>query len=197
MTIEPGVLYGIMTATWSLKEAAYYVHNLDPTLSDVEIQPTSTSLPSVTYYWLQKELNKRLLQPVSDDGDKDPRFSPGTIMRHLENNKKHFDKSVLNAYNNHGVSPGPTASNTKAKFKYQKAAKLIHDQYSSLPKTQVAELLTQLPAHMGDNSLSLVAQKTIQSYLVPCWTGKEGRPPNNKKIKPNIDWSALVKKLIG
>ena len=196
MTIDPAVLHGIMMASWSLKEAAYYVHNLDPTCPDVEIQPRSTSLPSKTYFWLEKELSKGRIHPVIDDGDEEPRFSPGTIMRHLDDKEKYFHKPVLNAYNNHGVSPGPSAANTKAKYIYMKAAKLIHAQYPSLPKTQVAKLLKQLPARMGDKSLPPYKAATIRKYLSTLdWPSKGGRPPKSEKIEPHIDWAALVKEL--
>ena len=197
MTVEPAVLYGIMMSTWSLREAAYYVHNLDPVTSNIKISPKSGSRPSKTYFWLKKELDWRRIKPVVVDSDREKRFSPGTIMRHLEAKGQGFQKAVLNAYLKHGAMPGPSDVNKIAKIIYIKAALAIREQHPKIRKAQAAKLLTQLPAHMGDKSLPSFSEVTIRKYLnIREWPGKPGRPPKGEGVLPDIDWASIVKKLI-
>lgn len=200
MTIEPAVLSGIMMSTWSLREAAYYVHNLDSTVPGVLISPKSRSRPSKTYFWLKKELDRGRIRPVVVDDEGKQRFSPGTIMRHLDEMGQGFHKPVLKAYLKHGVLTGPTDANKDAKFTYQRAAVAIRERHPKVRKAQVAELLTQLPQHMGDigdKSLPGFSAVTIRKHLnISEWPGKPGRPPKGEDQLPKIDWSAIVKKLI-
>ena len=79
MSLRPGVLNGIMMATWSLCEAAYYVHNLDPLESKRALDPKSIFPPAKTYFWLIKEYRNERLQSVFDDSG-NPRFTPGTLI---------------------------------------------------------------------------------------------------------------------
>ena len=197
MTIEPAVLYGAMMSTWSLSEAAHYVHNLDPATSVEQLLPRSTSHASKTFYWLKKELDRGRIRPVVDEGDGEPRFIPGTIMRHLEDMKHGFHKPVLKAYLNHGVTTGPSDANKEAKFLYRKAATAIREQYPQIRKAQVAGLLTELPVHLKDGmTLPSFSAVTIRKHLKGLWTGVNGRPRKGEEDLPKLDWATIVKKLI-
>ena len=181
-------------ATWSLREAACYVHNVDPDDREKDILPRSTFPPAQTYYWLKKEFEKHRLHKVEDDAD-GPRFSPGTLMRHLNDKGKRFNKCVFSAYNNHGDSTGPSDKNTKTFYAYRRASKRIHDLYPHLRKSQVALLLTDLPVHFEKWSLPRRRPITIQKYFDPRWKDSSGRPKKTESDLPQIDWPELVKNL--
>ena len=190
MSLRPGVLNGIMMATWSLCEAAYYVHNLDPLESKRALDPKSRYPPAKTYFWLIKEYRRGRLPNVVDDLA-NPRFTPGTLMRCLNDNDKPFNRSVLSAYMKHGDGTGPSSKNKNAKFLYKKAATEIRALYPDLRKGQIVTLLTELPVHY-DSELPLIYQPiTIRKYINDLWKGDPGRPKKLNRICRRLTGQSL------
>jgi len=196
MTLKPAVLIGTMMSTWSLFEAACYVHNLDPQTIKKSLSEKSTARHAKTYYWLVKEFDRQRIYAVPNVGDDEAQFIPGTIMRHMIEKGKAFHRPVNDAYLKDGVTTGPSAMNAEAKRVYRYAAAIIKRQHPAIRKTQVARLLVDLPSHMADRSLPGYGEMAIRRYLKDMWPAQPGRPKKGEDVLPKIDWPALVKQLI-
>lgn len=196
MTLKPAVLTGTMMSTWSLFEAACYVHNLDPQTIEKPLLANSTQRHVKTYFWLLKEFDrKRIWRAPNTEGD-EPRFIPGTITRHLIEKEKCFYKPVHDAYLKHGATTGPSSMNAEAKRIYRYAGAILRNMHPSIRKTQVAQLLVDLPVHLKDKTLPSYGEMAIRRYLKDDWPAQPGRPPKGEDQLPEIDWPELVKQLI-
>jgi hypothetical protein len=126
----------VLKATWSLEEAAHLVHERDPEISHVEINEHSTSPVCKTYFWLKKEYEKGLLHRLSGS-ESDPRFSPGTLMRHLKDQGHFVSAPVRKIYDASHGTPGPKLSSGEAKDIYRSTARIIWKQDPNLPAAQM------------------------------------------------------------
>jgi len=187
--------YWAAMATWSIKEAAYLVNNLDPLKSEVTISPTSPSPVSKAYFWLMKEYKKGNLTQVAGS-DREPRFSPGTLIRRLKEGLKLKIPKLLEAkYGSPGQWHPSHKQSAMAKYVYRAAAKLIWDNRPSVKLSEMAELLTGLPMHKTNVALPTRSHVTIRNYLKGMSPNKAGRPQKHQQELPPIDLAAIAKKL--
>ena len=90
---------GITKATWTLKEAAYYVNEEDPDYSEKKISPQASNNVSKTYMWLLQEVSQNKLHPIPyGDEDEKTIFSPGAIMRHIWEGEKFVSLKIWAMY---------------------------------------------------------------------------------------------------
>lgn len=192
MTLKDGVRLGVMKSTWTLEEAAHYVHNLDPLIEEQNFSRESTQPTSRTYFWLKKEFQNGQIRPESVIDDK-PSFIPGTILRQLDAKNKLYHQGVWNFYHANGVTTGPSTVNDVSKFTYRKAACAIWMQYPNLSVTETANLLLTFPSRYPDKTIAPCTHETIRGYLKGLKDAKSGRPKNTKNGDPEIDWDAVLK----
>ena len=114
MADEPDILKLIRKASWSLKEAAHLVHEINPNTNPVELKGTSDHPVDRTYVWLKKEYGKGRLYAAMGDAE-NPRFSPGTLMRHMVEKKRFVSAKVRRIYDLAHGKPGAVAFSPEAK----------------------------------------------------------------------------------
>jgi hypothetical protein len=201
-----GAEFWAAKATWSIREAACLVNDVDPTDSTIKILPKSISPVSKIFYWLQKEIEHGHLTKVAVSDD-EPRFSPGTIMRSLKERgpgtilgsqrKKGWDvpKSLETAYNNHGKVKGPHKLNLEGILIYRRAAELGWRICPEMTKETMAKRLFDLPHHCENYKLPTVKVATIRKYLKGIGSTKAGRPRKGTQAAAAIDLAEIAKKI--
>ncbi|MBT3786826.1 MAG: hypothetical protein HN725_18300 [Alphaproteobacteria bacterium] len=185
----------VLQSTWSLEEAAHLVHSINPIANPIALEENSVAPVSRTFYWLKKEFGRNRLYQIAGD-DSSPRFSPGTIMRHLEERGHLVSPPVRHIYDAaHGhfgmsnVLPDP-------KEIYIAAAKLIWLDYPDRPSSKIAKDLVGLPQFFSKNTLQWVPKETIRKWLTGLGPRKKGRPRLNQTSEANKpDIRAIGKKL--
>ncbi len=183
-----------LKATWTIKEAALLVNEFDPLTATVEIDPKSASPVSRVYYWLTKEYKKGALWPLVGSED-DARFSPGTLMRRLNERGLHVSKRLSDAYERRGKITGPHKMNLECVIVYRQAAKMIWENYPGLSRESVAQILTALPSHIKNQPLPGRSMATIRRYLKGFSPNKPGRPPKKAKPEQTVDLAAIAEKM--
>ena len=154
----------VMRATWSLEEAAHLVHEFNPDTNPVELSETSSDPVCRTYYWLKKEYGNGRLYNVSGT-ELEPRFSPGTLMRHLEEKNHYVSKVVWNIYGAAHGQKQDTKSSAYYREIYVNTAKLIWAEQPNRHTTYVVENLIDLPRHFTKFYLPTYAKSTIRKWL--------------------------------
>ena len=165
----------VLRATWSLEEAAHLVHEVNPDTNPMKLSETSSDPVSKTYYWLKKEYGRGRLYNVSGT-ELEPRFSPGTLMRHLDKNGRYVSKVVWDFYNAANAQKRDTSSSKHDRKVYIKAAKLIWAEHPLRPALTVAEDLVGLPLYFTNNYLGTYDKATIRKWLRGLGPRKVGRP---------------------
>jgi hypothetical protein len=184
----------VLKATWSLQEAAHLVHERDPVNSHVEIDENSTNPVCKTYFWLKKEYEKDRLHLLAGSKS-DPRFSPGTLMRHLEQHGHHVSASVRKLYDASHGTPGPKLSSGEAKEIYRAAALYIWQQCPNLPAAQMGDLLVGLPQVWTKGYLPSYGSGTIRKWVMDIGPGKPGRPKKISDDEPIPDLKLVAAQL--
>ncbi len=187
--------YLVLQSTWSLKEAAHLVHSVNPVKNPAVIVDTSDDPVSRTFYWLKKEFEKDRLYPIGDD-DENPRFSPGTLMRHLEEKGHYVSPGVRHMYDAAHGHYGMSSINSDTREVYVSAADLIWEDDPDRPAATVAKELIDLPNFFTKYRLLRPSPDTIRKWLRGRGPGKKGRPKGGKSSnagKPDI--AAIGKKL--
>ena len=184
----------VLQATWSIKEAAHIVHGKIPSKNPNTPSETSSDAVSRTYYWLKKEFEKGRLHPIGED-EKNPRFSPGTIMRHMKEKKRHVSQEVLNVYDSAHSHQAPRGLNPKTKKIYIDAAKLAWKENPDLIAADMAKFLLNLPNHYTKKYLLHYAESTLRKLLRGLGPGKVGGPPSTSTKSVQPDWAKVVTKL--
>lgn len=178
-------LYELVSqATWSLEEGAHLVNERNPISDPEELSGTSNDLVCRTYTWLKKELEKGNLHPHPDFPDP-PRFSPGTLMRHLEENNRYVSKHIKDFYDAVNGNVERRKHIAQSKPAYIKAAKLTWKEHPNWSAGRVAKELEILPKSFGKNVLPTVSVDTIRKWLKGEGpnAGKKGRPKGSHKSK--------------
>ena len=175
MTAHKFIESWVFLATWSIREAAYLVNELDPLCSGIEISAKFANPVSKTYYWLKKEYLTGNLTKVAGTDD-EPRFSPGTLMRRLSEKGHSVPSRIQTAYDNRGQTTGPHKINLEATPIYRMAASLIWDQYPTVTLWQMADVLSGLRSYMTSSALPSRMPVTIRKYLKGLSPNKPGRP---------------------
>jgi hypothetical protein len=184
----------VLKATWSLEEAAHLVHERDPEISHVEINEHSTNPVCKTYFWLKKEYEKGRLHLLAGC-ESGPRFSPGTLMRHLKEHGHYVAASVRRLYDtSHGI-PGPKLSSEKVRETYRAAASFIWQQCPNLPKVQMSNLLVGLPQVWTKGYLPSYASGTIRKWLKDIGPSQPGRPKKISDDEPIPDLKLVAAQL--
>jgi len=89
---KPHIWEGVKKASWSLEETACYLHEVSPQNFKPDLEASDPV--NRTYAWLFKEFkNKRLMSPYNNE-----RFSPGSVMRYMWDNHRHFTLKVWALY---------------------------------------------------------------------------------------------------
>jgi len=183
---KEGALYEwVIQATWSLEECAHLIHQLNPEMDAIELSDTSNHPVCRTFYWLKKEFEKGRLHHISGDLHA-PRFSPGTLMRHLEEKGHYVSQRIRNFYDAAHGHQGKSDQISNSRPVYIQAAELIWKEHPHWSATRVSEELGNLPNYFTKNSLSAVSVDTIRKWLKGKGpnAGKGGRP---KSIKISDD----------
>lgn len=187
----------VIRATWSLEEAAHLVHGVNPAKHPVDLSDeTSTDPVCRTYFWLKKENGRERLYRVGGD-EENPRFSPGTLMRHLSKNRHYVSREVLRIYDTAHGQRGDKALMAEAREIYRTAAALIWKDDPALPAARVAELLSNLPNEFTKNWLAPVTIGTIRKWLRGRGPGRVGRPPSRGKEVAEPDLGKIAEELDG
>lgn len=179
----------VLKASWSMEEAAHLVHETNPETNPVKLEGTTSDPIDRTYIWLKKEYGKNRLYAVIGKDVDSPRFSPGTLMRHMKKNKRFVSSKVQKIYNvAHGL-PGAAGLSAEARKIYLDAADLIWQQLPDLPAARMAKMLTDLPEYFPMNQLPRYAEGTIRKWLKGRGPGKPGRPSKTAlgNESPNLD----------
>ena len=186
----------VMQATWSLEEAAHLVHTVNPVTQPVELSEISIKPVARTYFWLKKEFGKDRLYAIGGD-EQTPRFSPGTIMRHMEAEGRFISKEVRDTYNAAHGHPGLAGTYSDSKRIYLEVAELIWKIHPDKPAAQVANELVDLPDKYSKRELRPYAASAIRKFLNGKGPGKVGRPRTGKKNTDKIDIGVLAAKHSG
>ena len=165
----------VLLSTWSLEEAAHLVHSVNPLKNPVDLEETSGAPVSITFFWLKKEFGKDRLFRIGGD-DATPRFSPGTIMRHLKEKGHHVSGRVWRMYNAAHARIGKSSIIPDSRKVYMDAAELIWAEYPNRTASAVAKDLARLPQEFSKNKLDWVSPETIRKWLTGLGRGKKGRP---------------------
>ena len=184
----------VLQATWSIKEAAHIVHGKIPSKNPNTPSETSSDAVSRTYYWLKKEFEKGRLHPIGED-EKNPRFSPGTIMRHMEEKNHYVSQKVLKVYASAHSHQAPMGWSPKAKKIYIDAAKLAWKENPDLLAAHMAKFLIDLPNYFHKHYLPSYGESTLRKLLRGLGPGKVGRPPSTSTKSVQPDWAKVVTKL--
>jgi hypothetical protein len=193
MNLIDAVREGIQLPTWSLCEAAYFAHNLNPAEFECPPDEKEPTPQGVTYRWLIKEYKNGGLTVTGGDRQ-NPRFCPGTLLRRLKNKGKPFNELVLVAHKNPKKMKGPSTQNSDAKFDYIHAAEEIRKIHPKLRKGQLSELLTQLPHYKP--GVPIRRKTTIhKKYLKALGPDLHGRPKVDELDLPRINWLDIVSKI--
>ena len=184
----------VLKATWSLQEAAHLVHGVNPVKDTVEISETSSHSVSRTYFWLRKEFIKGRLTQVGGDAAS-PRFSPGTLMRHLNDKGRFVSPEIRQMYDAAHGQWGPKGLVAEAKGHYLRAAELFWKDDPDMPSARVAEVLVNLPSEFSKNYLPRFAVSTIRKWLRGKGPGKPGRPRSGGKKSVEPDLGKIAKKV--
>ena len=162
--------------------------------SHVEIDENSTDPVCKTYFWLKKEYDKdRLHRLVGCESD--PRFSPGTLMRHLKDHGRFVSAPVRKLYDASCGTPGPRLSSSEAREIYQAAAQLIWQQCPNLPKVQMSDLLVDFPRAFTKGYLPSYGSGTIRKWLKDIRPSKSGRPKKLTDDEPIPDLKLVAAQL--
>lgn len=195
MSDDAALIKLVLLATWSLEEAAHLVHEINPKTNPVELTCKSNHPVDRTYAWLKKELKNGHISPLLNDAGT-PRFSPGTIMRRLEEKDHYVSKKVRRIYDAAHGHAGTASVFGEAKEIYLTAADLIWEQSPGLPAAVVAKILhNELPSYFTKNYLPVYAEATIRKWLKGKGPGKPGRPPKNAATSGLPDIKKIVSKL--
>ena len=184
----------VLQATWSLEEAAHLTHGVNPVIRPVKLSEKSSDPVVRTFFWLKKELGKGRLYANAEDED-GPRFSPGTLMRHMKDNDRFVNQEVLKIYNIAHRQPGPSGLSADAKNTYLAAADIIWKDYPNMPIGKVAKCLADLPQLFTEYVLPRYSPGTIRKWLMGKGSRKAGRPKSKTKDATKIDLAKVVKKL--
>jgi hypothetical protein len=198
MRLDQEVLDACRLSSWTLRQAAFYVHNVNPNSYTKDILDQQTNFPpALTYNWLLKERAKYRLTP-SNEIDGEEVYSPGSIMRHLRERGRSFVEEVYTAYDNHfqGINQtGPTTAQRKQKRKYQEAARYLKDLHPGLTNAEIADVLEQLPTRLPNHKLLRFSKGTLKNWTSEAvGSGKRGRPKDSEKYHlplDQIDWEEM------
>ena len=184
----------VLKATWSLEEAAHLVHERNPVILPIEIDENLANPVCKTYFWLKKEYERKRLFRLAGS-ESDPRFSPGTLMRHLEDHGHFVSAHVRKVYDASHGTPGPKLSSGEAKDIYRSVAKIIWKQCPNLTSAQMGKLLVDLPQHFAKRYLPSYASGTIRKWLKGRGPGKPGRPKKISDDEPIPDLKLVAAQL--
>ncbi|MBB3066651.1 hypothetical protein [Limibacillus halophilus] len=172
MTASKAFILQVTKATWTLREGAHLVHMKDPESEPAKINPNSSDVVSRTYFWLKKQYKKGLL--IAVDGDaKNPKFSPGTLMRSLETHDHYVSREVRRIYDAAHANAGHVESNAQVKETYVAAAMALWKDKPNLPAARMARVLSQA----NSSFLAPRSENTIRKWLRGHGLCKVGRPP--------------------
>jgi len=185
----------VVQATWSIEEAAHLVHGVNPETASVVLSETSKDPVARTYFWLMKEYGKERLFAVSQ-ATGEPRFSPGTLMRHLEEATHAVAPHVRRIYDAAHGNFGQSKHVPEPKEVYLAAAMLIWEDAPDLPKSVVAAKLVNLPSLIQARYLKRVSEETIRKWLRGQGPDQQGRPTKQQaEGRKDVDLETIAKKL--
>ena len=190
------ILHMVLRSTWSLQEAAHLLLERHPVTHAVELSPTSSDPISRLYYWLKKEYEKERLKPnATQDGE--PRFSPGTFIRHMNIRGRRCSAAVVKLYDAANGNYGDASVFANSREVYRAAAKLVWRQHPNLSKTQMAKVLLALPTLFQDRYLAPVGAETIRrNYLNDMGSSKRGRRSKDEVASTDdVDLKTIVAEL--
>lgn len=179
----PYLWEGANKATWSLEEAACYLHEANPSGFTPDLSAKDPI--NRAYVWLHKENKEdRLKSHIAEE-----RFSPGSIMRYCWENHRSFSLITWAIYDLvTSLEEGKTPHTKVFKGNYITAARAIWKEYPNISKNKMVDFLLSIAGKENRESGLPFFFATSRDTLLKTFQGDsplgKGAPKDGSTINP-------------